>query len=118
MSAHTLTRIYDETAARLWRARSDDEIRAVGLDHAAKVGADLAEVMFLRIRELAPLTNPEINSMILQGAERVALSVTEAFEAQNLPEESERDAYGNAALGGYLDRMEVLLSAPETGGAA
>lgn len=114
MSAASLTRIMEETSAKLAAAPHGDETLAVGVDHMTRIGVDLAEVVFATFRT-EPYTNEQINVAILKTLDCLNQSIVESFEAFGITEHPFLDRCLEAATSGFLDRGEALFSA-ETGG--
>lgn len=117
MSAETLTRIMEQTGARLAVASYGEETLAIGLEHMTKIGADLAETLFTHV-SAEPFSNSEINALVLKCYDEQQKAIVETFASFGITEGSYLDECLEAASNGYLDRGEELFSAPQIGGRA
>lgn len=117
MSAETLSRIADETSARLAVASHGAEVQAIGIQTMTAIGADLAEALFTHFGA-GTFTNAEINVAILKSLDGLQQSVVESFKAFGVTDGAFLDQCLEAAASGFLDRGETLFSLDVTGGSA
>ncbi|MET3411651.1 hypothetical protein [Methylobacterium sp. 1030] len=118
MSIANIRRIMDDTDARLHRAKDEDEVRQIGIDHVRALGADLATTAYLRLISEPERTVQQQAEFLQELIAGLFQSIEETFAHHGVRDVALLSDHLEAADVGFVCRLDELFSVVRIGGHA